>query len=569
MGHAALLRLSRELHEVDSLEDAMDRVVAAVTSVTRYQRAWLCLPITQTKGIEVIGYALADRVRVNHRMAELDITKDRLLTHGLTTSEPTVIGDMRSDPRPDQEQVAYFGNRTLILVPMLRLGERVGAFSVGTFAEEGVMPPTEQELSFIIQVAALVSAAAGRMRAEAKQRALEEKMLRAQRLESLGRLAGEVAHDFNNLLISIGGNAELAQMLLKEHPALPLVCEIERASRRAAGLTRQLLSFSRGQPLQRREVQLPRVVDGMAALLRSLLPADIALEVTHGPGPVTLVGDEGQIEQVLMNLVINARDAMQNRGTIRVATARVTLGADAISGLSLAPGDYVLLSVTDDGSGIPEATLSRIFEPFYTTKASGAGTGLGLAVVDSVARRHDGFVQVRTEEGKGTTFCAYFPTPSASGREAPTQSASHSSEESPVSSTMPIDVSPGVRGTEHLLVVEDEPLVRDLVERVLTSCGYRVSVVEDGQSALDILETEHGIALVIADLSMPRLGGEDLAVAMKRLPTAPPLLVMSGYARGDAAQKTFEHLLPKPFTRQQLVTQVRAVLDAHRRAKAG
>jgi signal transduction histidine kinase len=273
MDSAALLELARSLHDASTLAEAMDRVVDAISAATRYCRAWLALPIA-SGGLEIVGYALADKKQVAARMAAVDVARDAYLTYALSARDPFVIPDLRLEPRADQEQVEFFGNRTMITVPMLRLGgERIGAFSVGTFAAEGVMVPTNDEYEFVVQVAAVVSSAAARIRAEEAQRRLSEEMQAAQRLEALGRLAGEVAHDFNNLLTVISVNAEVLKGTKDPDELGHGLDEILAASGRAAALTRQLLAFSRGQPRQVKPLALDEL-----ERLRALAVAPAARE---------------------------------------------------------------------------------------------------------------------------------------------------------------------------------------------------------------------------------------------------------------------------------------------------
>ncbi|MEO7183155.1 MAG: ATP-binding protein [Gemmatimonadaceae bacterium] len=540
------MTLSRRLHEASNLVDVMDHVVTAITAETRYQRAWLTLPIVGSGGVEVIGYALPERTRVDQRMASLDIAKDPWIQFLLSTTEPIVVDDLRELALADQEQVAYFGNRTLIAVPMLRLAERVGAFCVGTFAEEGVLPPKAEELEFVVQVGTLVSVVAGRLRAEGAQRVLEEQVRSAQRLESLGRMAGEIAHDFNNMLVSIVGNTDLVKEMLAGHPAQELILEIEQAATRATGLTRQLLAFSRGQPFERREVHLGAVVDGFLPILRSLVPANVALEISNAAELGAVDGDPGQIEQVLMNLVVNARDALPNGGTIRVATEAIRIDAASLESHATMPlGDYVVLSVADTGVGIPGDIVGRLFEPFFTTKAAGAGTGLGLAVVDSIVRRHDGFVNAHSVEAQGTTFTVYFPV------------SVRPLEDTAARPSIPEALH---EGHEHVLLVDDDEQVRSLLVRVLSGAGYRVSVAEDGQAALELLESLHDVDLVLTDLVMPRLGGRALRDILRERPGAPAVLVMSGYAPGAEERGTFEHVISKPFAPADLLRKLRELL---------
>ncbi len=552
---AALLALSRALHEATTLAEAMDRVVASIEEHTRYRRAWLILP-SDDRGIEVVGYALPDRARVDQRMSEIDFATDPWLKLHLEATDPLIRDDLREEPLADQRQVAYFGNRTLISVPMLRVGGRVGALCVGTFAAEGVLPPTPEEVEFIIQVGALVSVVAGRIRAEQRQRVLEERVSGAQRLEALGRMAGEISHDFNNMLVSILGNAEVASTLLGEdHPARELIDEVGQAAERAARLTRQLLSFSRGQPLERRDVRLAAVVDGLLPMLRSLLPADVSLEVTHGPGASVVFADAGQLEQVLLNLVVNARDAMPRGGRIVLSTASAqgTPAGFSQANRPAPSNEYVVLSVADTGTGMTPEVRERLFEPFFTTKAPGVGTGLGLAVVDTVLKRHDGFITVDSELGRGTTFRIHFPASAA----VPAESIAPRFESA---------VSP--KGHERILVVDDDRQVRALLERVLCQAEYRVLLAEDGAAALETLEREPGVALVLSDLVMPHVGGDELRDILATRVGAPPVLIMSGYARGAAVHERYEHLLAKPFSPAQLLRKVRAVLDGQRGSRA-
>lgn len=542
-----LLTLSRELHEAADLGEVMDHVLHAVERNTRYQRAWLLLPLAGTKGLSVIGYALADRARVDQRMAELDLSKDAWMRLHLTATEPFVIDDVREAPLADQQQVAYFGNRTLISVPMLRLAEHIGALCVGTFAAEGVLPPTDEEFAFVVQIGALVSVVAGRLRAEAAQRALEEKVRGAQRLEALGRMAGEIAHDFNNMLVTIVINNELAKNAVGAHEAREFLDEIAQGTNRAAGLTRQLLAFSRGQPLEQRAVGVEALVDAFSSLLLTLVPANVALEIAHGAGLPTVYGDAGQIEQVLMNLVVNARDALSTGGTIRIETATTTIDEAAVTENPTARvGEFVVLSVSDTGPGLSPEIAARMFEPFFSTKAPGAGTGLGLAVVDSVVRRHEGFVTVRSEEGRGTTFRVHLPMVRRGQPEiAPAATAPGAAEH------------PGI----HVLVVDDDVQVRTAVQQVLVRAGYRVTAAEDGQAALELLDAHRDVALVITDLVMPRLGGSELVERLSTRPDGPRVLILSGYAPGGPARQTFEHVLAKPFKPDDLVRKVREVVN--------
>jgi CheY-like chemotaxis protein len=281
----------------------------------------------------------------------------------------------------------------------------------------------------------------------------------------------------------------------------------------------------------------------MVPILRPLLPATVSLEVTAAPGLISVSADAGQVEQALMNLVINARDALPSGGAIRVHTQQVLVDdASQTHPASAAPGTYGVLEVSDTGTGIPPELLQRIFEPHFTTKAPGRGTGLGLAVVESVLQVHGGFVQVESQPGHGTRFRTYFPS---KGR--------------PVEALARVVPASG-GSAERVLVVDDEPAIRALLQRILAQAGYQVLSAENGKQALEALDAAGAVDLVLSDLVMPVMGGEALSEAL-RARGGPPLLVMSGYSPGNSA---FPSILSKPFTPKELLEKVREVIARHR-----
>lgn len=532
MGAATLLRLARKLHEATSLPEVMDHVVDAFSEATRYQRAFLNLPMEHGVGIELIGYAVADRKLVVQRMSDLDWRKDRLLTLEMTTEKTLVIPDLRYCEEADQRQVEFFGNRTIIAVPMLRLGERIGCLNVATYAAEGVIIPTPEEVAFAEEVGALVTVVAGRLRAEEKHRSLEVRVEREQRLEALGRMAGEVAHDLNNILVTILGNAELLQGATSETERSELLTEVLEAGHRAAGLTRQLLAFSRGQPVEVRPLDLADEVGSLEPMLRRLLPAPISLDVRLRSRTTVALANAGQLEQVLLNLVLNARDAIDGDG-------RITLSLDSVERDGRR---WAALSVEDTGAGMSAEVSTRIFEPFFTTKAAGKGTGLGLAVVEGVVRSHKGSVEVASKPGEGSRFTVYLPELSeAEARPHSPASAGHE-----------------LKGTEHVLVADDDASVRVLLERVLTGAGYRVTMAKDGREALDRLAEVPDVALVVTDLVMQRMRGDEL---LQRIAGRIPGLLISGYAPNNVVLDAETNVLAKPFSTRELLTRVRELLD--------
>ena len=384
-----------------------------------------------------------------------------------------------------------------------------------------------------------------------QQRDTEEQLRFAQKMEAVGRLAGGVAHDFNNLLSVIQSYTDL--LLESAAPGDPLhsdLMEIRAAGKRAETLTRQLLAFSRKQTLRPEVLDLNTLVERVEKMLGRLLGEDIEQVFVPGEMLARVEVDPGQIEQVLMNLAINARDAMPSGGQLRLMTANVTVGGRHV-GLppGLAPGRYVRLSVHDTGHGMDEATRLRIFEPFFTTKPAGKGTGLGLSMVYGIVQQSGGVIGVRSAVGEGTTFDIYLP----------------SANERPM---VPEDTPPPtkeVRGAETILVVEDEPAVRNLARRVLSSVGFHVLVAANAGEALILSEKHPGaIDLMLSDVVMPGINGPTLAKRLAPLRPQMKVLFMSGYPdeafREFMGQAAFE-LIDKPFSTGALTQRVRAVLD--------
>lgn len=383
------------------------------------------------------------------------------------------------------------------------------------------------------------------------QRALESHLRQSQKMEAVGQLTGGIAHDFNNLLSVIISYAQFAMDQLPEpDPVRKDIKEIHDAGRRAADLTRQLLAFSRQQILEPQVISLNGVLDGMEKLLRRLLGENIAIDVRRAPDLGTVVADPGQMEQVIVNLAVNARDAMPSGGKLTMETGNVTVDEEyAERHVSVTPGRYVLLSVTDTGCGMSAETRERIFEPFFTTKEKGKGTGLGLATAYGIVKQSGGNIWVYSEPGRGTTFKIYLPRvdiEAAEIRKARTEAC--------------------VTGAETVLIVEDEDGVRRAAERILEGAGYRVLTAADGDAALHHCEQhQDGIHLLLTDVVMPRMSGRDLASRVKALNPRVKVLFMSGYA--DNAIVHHGVLTPgtrfigKPFSVAGLRRKVREVLD--------
>jgi len=385
-----------------------------------------------------------------------------------------------------------------------------------------------------------------------ERKLLEAQLRQAQKMEAVGRLAGGIAHDFNNLLTAIIGYTDLALADLREgDPMRQDMEEILRAAHRAAGLTRQLLAFSRQQVLAPRVLDLNEVVQTVDKMLGRLVGEDIELQSVLAPGLGHIKADPGQLEQVIVNLAVNARDAMPTGGKLTIETADVEMAETRGRDLTTVPaGRYVMLAITDSGTGMDEDTKARIFEPFFTTKEQGKGTGLGLATVYGIVKQSGGFIWVYSEPGHGTTFKIYLPrVEGAADALAP-----------------PVGTAAVPRGTETVLIVEDEEAVRALAKTALARKGYRVLEAANGGEALLLCESERApIHLLVTDVVMPGLGGADLAQRLAPLRSEMKVLFISGYTdRAAARHGTMQPgaaYLEKPFSLDALARKVREVLD--------
>ena len=383
-----------------------------------------------------------------------------------------------------------------------------------------------------------------------ERKQLEAQLRQAQKLESIGQLAAGIAHDFNNLLTPIGGFADL---LLRKAPEgskeQEYLRQIQVAAQRAVALTSQLRLFSRQEEGERRPVQLNSVVEETRDLLEHSIPKEITLKLSLEPELWAVEADPSQINQVLMNLGVNARDAMPDGGTLTLETRNVTLDEEyARLQLGAQPGDYVQLSVSDTGRGMSLEVQARIFEPFFTTKEPGKGTGLGLAVVYGVVEEHGGFINVYSEEGWGSTFRIYLPAIELAVEERG------------------VEVLELPTGTETILVVDDEEAVRAFGQQVLELCGYTVLMAENGLQALEVYQVyEEDIALVVLDVGMPEMGGGECLQRLREMAPQVKVLISTGYTAKGLAQELVAGgalgVVEKPFVAHELATAVWAALD--------
>ncbi len=550
-----LLDVSRQLSTIQPVESLLATISEACGRLLGSESVGFRL----VEGEELVlagSWGDAKEVMITSRLRIGESLSGRVAASG----EPLVVTDLVNDPRvipAHRETMSRRGYRALLAVPV-KVGERVvGVLSIRTRREEG-FSAEDVRIATAFASQAAVALENSRLYHET-QRAYNElsqtqdQLAQASKMEAVGHLAGGVAHDFNNLLMVIMGRSELLLAGLDtgdpNRPALEL---IEQTAIRAADLTRQLLAFSRKQVLQPRVLDLNAVVSNMSEMLRRLIGEDIALVTVLGPALGHVKADRGQIEQIIMNLAVNARDAMPHGGRLTLETANVDLDAAyARKHVEARPGPHVMLALSDTGIGMDPKTQARIFEPFFTTKGPRKGTGLGLAMVYGIVKQSGGNIWVYSEPGQGTTFKIYLPRieeaiESAQGRSA---------------------LAPPLRGMETVLLVEDEDAVRDLARDILQARGYTVLEARHGAEALRISEQHPGpIHLMLTDVVMPEMIGRELADRLAVLRPETKVLYMSGYTDNAVVHHGVLDpgtiFLQKPFTAAVLARKVREILDS-------
>jgi signal transduction histidine kinase/ActR/RegA family two-component response regulator len=476
------------------------------------------------------------------------------------TGEPLITNDLAADPRliaAHRRVTERLGYQAYLGVPVKLGDELLGVLSArtkrsGGFNEDDVAIAT----AFAAQAAAAIENARLYQRAQQAYQqmvAAQEQLVAAQKMEAIGRLAGGIAHDFNNLLTVIAGRATLLETDLPPGDRLRRHAElIQSTAWRAGSLTQQLLAFGRRQVLQPKVVQLNDIVRSMGTMLRPLIGEHNELVLTLEPGLPFVKVDPAQLEQVVVNLVVNSRDAMPAGGRVCITTSTTEVTRDAAALADEVPcGTWVRLSVTDTGIGMDAATKAHIFEPFFTTKGQGKGTGLGLATVYGIIKQSGGYLDVHSAPDLGTTITVHLPAVAATPDDVPRTA----------SGTMPV-------GTETILLVEDEEPVRELLSELLGSCGYSVLTACDGVEALKMWREEWGasVDLVVSDVVMPRMNGPEFVRRASALRPGVPVIYISGYNDLPVADLATLHesgaLLEKPFTLDMVAAKVREALDA-------
>ncbi len=553
-----LLAFARKLLPAATFTDLLAVARDEARSATGYDHVWLMVADDEkARKFRLLDFAGDNREVVWELAPVLTVEGDRFLEELAASDVPIVIEDARVDPRTNKQLVEQLQNRTLINVPLRLLDKPLGFLGLGTFGAEGCRTPSPSELDYLVGMATQVAVAAGRIRfiearlqAEKDRLELERRVAQVQKLESLGMLAGGVAHDFNNLLTVILSGAALALEATELTAVKEEVDAIVAAAERARALTGQLLAMSRDQGLRLEPTNLNERLSNLRALLRRLLPETIEIDLilsTHLP---LVEGDQSQLDQVFMNICINARDAMPSGGRVTIETEQVLInGTYAETHPWAKPGRYVLVTVTDTGSGMSREVLDKIFEPFFTTKGPHAGTGLGLAVSYGIVRHHGGMLHCYSEPGVGTTFKVYLPATERLAGAVGTKLAAK---------------VPRARASERILVAEDDDTVRAVTLRILQRADYVVTTVETGEAAAALARREE-FALVILDVVTPGKSCREVVLQIREERPSLPILLASGYAAGDnlaeLIRDTGVAFLRKPFDPDGLLRTVRRILD--------
>lgn len=465
---------------------------------------------------------------------------------------PLRASDALSDPRlvSLQEMLRRRATVSLLLVPLLVEGEVIGVLALESTQSRVY---SNEELDLARGVAGQVAGVLARRRLEAERQRLEDQYHQAQKMEALGRLTAGIAHDFNNMLTAINGFAALLESELPaDDPQQDMVGRILHSGRRAADLVRQLLAFSRQQVIEPRVLDLNEVILDLNKMLHRVIGEDIELKTGLASNLWPIKVDAVQIEQVIVNLVVNARDAMPEGGRLIIETANVVIDESYAAGhLGVQPGNYVLLAITDTGYGMSPEVKAHIFEPFFTTKPVGKGTGLGLATAFGIVKQNDGDIWVYSEEGIGTTFKIYLP----------------SATELNAAPINPASSDEALTGSETVLIVEDDLAVRQVIRWALVRNGYSLLEAKDGAEALNLIANHPGpIQLLLTDVIMPGMNGKELALQIAQIRPDIKVLFMSGYTDETIVQHGVLEpnvaFLQKPFSPINLARKVRAVLDS-------
>lgn len=529
----------------------LDRCFEKIRLETLNQLTTAALRASEERYRSIFENALEGMFRCNSHSAFTDVNPALVRILGYETVEEVLQIAIPADLYHDPDQFVEIHER-FAREGMLRDAEVIWKKKDGQLITVQVAASAgRDEQGQIIYYEGSIQDITARKQAETERALLQEQLFQSQKMESIGTLAGGIAHDFNNLLTAIVGNTQLTRAELPpDHPTSLYLTDIESAATRAAALIRQLLAFSRRQRLERKAINLNELLAEFMKMLRRIIGEDIEVSLQATPQPAIVFADPVQIEQVIMNLAVNARDAMPNGGKLLFETRFTELDLQFCSEHPGArPGHYIQLAVSDTGHGIESDIHSRLFEPFFTTKDVNKGTGLGLAVAYGIINQHEGLIRVSSEVGRGAVFTIYLPV-----------------IDQPVLEPLSVTGPRLSGGNETILIAEDEPALRDLAQRVLHGLGYRVITARDGFEAIGLLRANsEQIGLAVLDLVMPRIGGYEVYQYMRQHRIDIPTLFITGYSAAIAqdmltgADDVF--ILQKPYSVQELGLRIRAALD--------
>jgi signal transduction histidine kinase len=554
----SVFEFARNTTRARSFRELFEHTQAEVERVLGYRTIWFAIKDSeQSEHVRIVDFVGAQGDLLSDKINTVPVAGDAMLEEIFEGRGIVVVEDARSDPRTNKQIVEALQNRTIVNVPLAILDKPFGALGMGTFGdEEGCRAPTPAMLQHLTLVASLLSVATARLRLEehtkraARERQeMERRLARMQRLDTVGVLAGGVAHDFNNLLTVVAAASSLARRAQSADEIQRELDAIEEVVDRGQALTSQLLSMSRAQPPRLDDVDLGVQLDHLVPLLRRVIPESVRIELINTAHLVFVEADRTQLDQVMMNLCLNARDAMEQGGRLAIETEVVLVdGSYRETHPWAREGRYVMISVSDTGRGIPKEHLDRIFDPFFTTRADKTGTGLGLSVVHGIVRQHQGMVHCYSEVGLGTTFKIYLPLLARAARL--------------VGSKIPPRVE---GGRERILVGEDDVGVRSVVRRLLQRAGYEVALVPDGEEVVRTLLADQAFDLLVLDVVMPGPPCDQTIARVREISPNLRILLASGYTADiNVATLLTERdvpLLRKPYDPDALLRAIRGELD--------
>jgi signal transduction histidine kinase len=547
------------------IDQVLENVVRTLQNRLSYDRGLILLADPEKKSLSFrTGFGYSEPEKDVLRESSFNLTNpdsQGVFVTCFHQQKPVLINDFADVARIHSSKSQLFaekiGARSFLCCAIVCEGESLGILAVDNIKTKKAL--VQSDLSLLMGIAPIIGISIRNAMYIERDNQRAEQMRQSQKMEAIGQLAGGIAHDFNNLLTAIIGFTTLAQLDLdrenqpsksRENQASKFLDEVLVASERATHLTKGLLSFSRKQAINPHLVELNAVVGRIENMLRRLISEEIELVLVYADRPLPVIADAGQLDQIIMNLVTNARDAMNHTGVLTIETSlmEVTAGYVADYGYC-SPGRYARLSISDTGMGMDEATKTHIFEPFFTTKAVGKGTGLGLAIVYGIVKQHNGFIGITSSPGIGTTFNIFFPLPEQAV-------APQRPDQAPLRSR---------RGSETVLVVEDAQEVRTLTRKVLESHGYQVIEAVDGEDAVEqFVKHQDAVKLIIMDVVMPKMNGKEAYASIASIRPGIKVLFTSGYTPDDVSRKGVhfdkDNFLAKPSSPQDLLKMVADLL---------